>query len=138
MIGVIGLGTIGGGIAANVRAAALPLVVYDVRSEATLRHADYASVATSPSELARQSDVVVVAVVNDEQVRAVLLGSDAVLAACVPNTTVVVVSTITTECVAAIGADAAAPRRAHSRLRRQRGANRGGLGQPGLHVRRRP
>ena len=51
--------------------------------------------------------VVVVAVVNDEQVRAVLLGSENVLAACVPNTTVVVVSTITTECVAAIGADAA-------------------------------
>jgi 3-hydroxyisobutyrate dehydrogenase-like beta-hydroxyacid dehydrogenase len=107
VIGVIGLGTIGGGIAANVRAAALPLVVYDVRSEATLRHADYATVAISPSELARQSDVIVVAVVNDEQVRAVLLGSENVLAACVPNTTVVVVSTITTECVAAIGADAA-------------------------------
>ena len=48
MIGVIGLGTIGGGIAANVHAAALPLVVYDVRSEATLRHADYATVASFP------------------------------------------------------------------------------------------
>ena len=106
VIGVIGLGTIGGGIAINVHAAALPLVVYDIRSEATLRHAEYATVATSPSELARQSDVVVVAVVNDEQVRAVLLGSENVLSACVPDTTVVVVSTITTECVAAIGADA--------------------------------
>ena len=56
----------------------------------------------------RQSDVVVVAVVNDEQVRAVLSGPEGVLAAGVPGTTVVVVSTITTACVAAIGAEAAA------------------------------
>jgi 3-hydroxyisobutyrate dehydrogenase-like beta-hydroxyacid dehydrogenase len=107
-IGVIGLGTIGGGIATNVHAAGLPLVVYDVRVEATDRHRDYATVTTSPTDLVHESDIVVVAVVNDEQVRAVLSGPEGVLAAGVPGTTVVVVSTITTACVADIGAEAAA------------------------------
>lgn len=105
-IGVIGLGTIGSGIATNVHAAGLPLVVCDVRPEATNRHSDYATVTTSPAGLARESDVVVVAVVNDEQVRAVLSGPEGALAACGPDTTVVVVSTITTACVAAIGVEA--------------------------------
>lgn len=107
-IGVIGLGTIGGGIATNLHAAGFPLVVCDIRSEATDRHAGYAAVAASPADLARASDVVVVAVVDDEQVYAVLSGSEGALAAGAPGTTVVVVSTITTACVAAIGAEATA------------------------------
>ena len=107
-IGVIGLGTIGSGIATNVHAAGLPLVVCDIRAEATHRHADYAAVAVSPADLARESDVVVVAVVDDEQVRAVLSGAEGALAVGVPGTTFVVVSTITSACAAAIGAEAAA------------------------------
>jgi 3-hydroxyisobutyrate dehydrogenase-like beta-hydroxyacid dehydrogenase len=107
-IGVIGLGTIGSGIATNVHAAGLPLVVCDIRAEATRRHADYAAVAASPFDLARESDIVVVSVVNDEQVRSVLSGPEGALAAGAPGTTVVVVSTVTSACVAAIGAEARA------------------------------
>jgi 3-hydroxyisobutyrate dehydrogenase-like beta-hydroxyacid dehydrogenase len=107
-IGVIGLGTIGNGLARNLHAAGVPLVVCDVRPEATAPHAGYATVATSPAELARASDVVVVAVVDDRQVHDVLSGPDGALAAAGPATTVVVVSTITTACVAAVGAEAAA------------------------------
>ncbi len=107
-IGVIGLGAIGDGVATSVRAVGLPLVVCDVRTEATDRHADHAAVVTSSADLARTSDVVVVAVVNDEQVHAVLSGPDGALAAGGPATTFVVVSTITTACVAAVGAEAAA------------------------------
>jgi 3-hydroxyisobutyrate dehydrogenase len=107
-IGVIGLGAIGDGVAASVHAAGLPLVVCDVRTEATERHADHATVAGSPAEAARLADVVVVAVVNDEQVRAVLSGPDGALAAGGPGTTFVVVSTITADCVAAVGAEASA------------------------------
>lgn len=107
-IGVIGLGIIGGGIATNVHAAGLALVVYDVSAEAVSHHADSATVARSPADLARQSDVVVVAVVNDEQVRAVLTGPDGALATGGSGTTFVVVSTITPACVAAIGAEAMA------------------------------
>ena len=107
-IGVIGLGAIGDGVATSIHAAGLPLVVCDVRSEATDRHRDHAAVAASPADLARVADIVVVAVVNDEQVRAVLSGPDGALAAGGPTTTFVVVSTITTSCVAAVGAEAAA------------------------------
>lgn len=107
-VGVIGLGSIGDGVAASVHAAGLPLVVFDVRAEATLRHADHASVATSPAEVAGIADVVVVAVVNDEQVHAVLSGPQGALVAGGPDTTFVVVSTITSECVRAIGAEAEA------------------------------
>ena len=107
-IGVIGLGTIGSGIATNVHAAGLPLVVCDVRVEATHRHTAYAKVVGSPADLARESDIVVVAVVNDEQVHSVLSGPEGMLAAGATGITVVVVSTITPACVAAIGAEATA------------------------------
>jgi 3-hydroxyisobutyrate dehydrogenase-like beta-hydroxyacid dehydrogenase len=107
-IGVIGLGTIGSGIASNVEAAGLPLVVCDVRAEATSRHAAYAKVVGSPAGVARESDIVVVAVVNDDQVRSVLSGPGAALAEAGAGTTVVIVSTITSACVATIGAEATA------------------------------
>jgi len=105
-IGVIGLGAIGDGVATSVHAAGLPLVVCDVRAEAAERHAGHATVADSPADTARLADIVVVAVVNDQQVHAVLSGPDGALAAGGPGTTFVVVSTITTACVAAVGAEA--------------------------------
>jgi 3-hydroxyisobutyrate dehydrogenase len=105
-VGVIGLGAIGDGVATSVHAAGLPLVVFDIVSEATDRHAGHATVAASPADLARASDVVVVAVVNDEQVHAVLSGDDGALASGGPGTTFIVVSTITSACVRAIGAEA--------------------------------
>jgi 3-hydroxyisobutyrate dehydrogenase-like beta-hydroxyacid dehydrogenase len=107
-VGVIGLGAIGDGVAASVHAAGFPLVVSDVRSEATDRHRDHATVAVSPADLARSADVVIVAVVNDDQVHAVLSGPEGALAAGGPTTTFVVVSTITSECVRAVGGEAEA------------------------------
>ena len=83
-------------------------MVCDVRAEATEQYGDRATVAASPAELVRQSDVVVVAVVNDEQVHAVLSGPDGGLAAADPDTTFIIVSTISAPCVEAIGAEAAA------------------------------
>jgi 3-hydroxyisobutyrate dehydrogenase-like beta-hydroxyacid dehydrogenase len=107
VVGVIGLGAIGEGVAANVLRAGFPLAVCDVRSEATDRYRDRATVATSPSDLVRRSAVVVVAVVNDEQVHAVLSGPEGGLAAAGAETTFVIVSTISGACVEAIGAEAA-------------------------------
>ncbi|HEV3132575.1 MAG TPA: NAD(P)-dependent oxidoreductase, partial [Acidimicrobiales bacterium] len=107
VVGVIGLGLIGEGVATNVLRAGFPLAVCDVRSEATDRYRDRATVATSPSDLVRRSGVVVVAVVNDEQVHAVLSGPDGGLAAAGAETTFVIVSTISGACVEAIGAEAA-------------------------------
>ena len=108
VVGVIGLGAIGDGVAQSMLRAGLPVVVCDVRSEATDKYRDTARVATSPAELAELADVVVVAVVNDEQVHRVLSGPGGGLAAADPDTTVLIVSTITVPCVEAIGAEAAA------------------------------
>lgn len=107
VVGVIGLGDIGDGVARSMVRAGFPLVVCDVRSEVTERYRDTATVAGSPADLARRSDVVVVAVVNDDQVHAVLSGPDGALAAARPGASVVVVSTISTGCVQSIGAEAA-------------------------------
>lgn len=106
-VGVVGLGDIGNGVATSLGREGFPLVLYDVRPEATAPYAETAAIVDSPAALARHADVVVVAVVNDEQVHAVLSGPDGGLAAGGPGTTFVVVSTISLPCVRAIGAEAA-------------------------------
>ncbi len=108
VVGVIGLGAIGDGVASSLLAAGFPVVVADVRAEATDKYADRATVADSAAGLVAASDVVVVAVVNDEQVHAVLSGPEGGLAAAGPDTTVIIVSTISVPCIEAIGAEAAA------------------------------
>jgi 3-hydroxyisobutyrate dehydrogenase-like beta-hydroxyacid dehydrogenase len=107
-VGVVGLGSIGAGVATSVLRHGLPLVVCDVRPEATAKYQQTAEVASSVVDLVRRADVVVVAVVNDEQVHAVLSGPDGGLAAAGPDTICMVVSTISAPCVQAIGAEAAA------------------------------
>jgi 3-hydroxyisobutyrate dehydrogenase-like beta-hydroxyacid dehydrogenase len=108
VVGVVGLGSIGDGVATNVSRAGLPLVVCDVRTEATDRYKDTAVVAGSAPDLVRQSDLVVVAVVDDAQVRSVLSGPGGGLAVADPSTTVIIVSTISVVCVKAVGSEAAA------------------------------
>ncbi len=107
VVGVIGLGAIGDGVAGSVLRAGLPLVVCDVRAEATERYRDGATVADGPASLARDADVVVVAVVDDAQVHAVLSGADGALAAARPDTIFLVVSTITPACIDAVAGEAA-------------------------------
>ncbi len=97
--GVIGLGDIGGGLASSLLAAAVPVSVCDVREEATAPFRDGAHVAATPSALAARSDVVLVAVFNDAQVRAVLQGPDGAFAGAPPGTAIVIVSTIPTPTV---------------------------------------
>lgn len=106
-VGVIGLGAIGAGVASSLLREGFPLVVCDVRAEATERYRDRAGVAASSADLVGRSDVVVVAVVNDEQVHGVLSGPGGGLSAAGPDTTFIIVSTISAVCVQAIGAEAA-------------------------------
>ncbi len=107
-VGVIGLGAIGDGVATSVLRRGFPLVVCDLRTEATGKYEDGADVASSPADLARRAEVVVVAVVDDDQVHAVLSGPDGALAAAGEGTAFVIVSTISAPCVQAVGAEAAA------------------------------
>jgi 3-hydroxyisobutyrate dehydrogenase len=108
-VGVIGLGAIGDGVSTSALREGFPLVVCDVRPEATDKYADTATVASSPTDLAGRADIVVVAVVNDDQVRQVLSGPDGALAAAADGvTTFLIMSTISASCVQEIGAEAAA------------------------------
>jgi 3-hydroxyisobutyrate dehydrogenase len=106
MVGVIGLGAIGAGVAQNLLAAGLSVVVHDVREEAADPYRERAEVAGSAAEVARRTDIVVVAVVDDAQVVAVLSGPEGGLAAARPGTVFVIVSTISPGCVSAIGTEA--------------------------------
>ncbi len=107
VVGVIGLGAIGDGVATTLLREGFPVVVCDVRDEATEKYRAEATVADSPADLVGRCEVVVVAVVNDKQVHAVLSGPDGGLAAAGPGTIVIVVSTISAPCVQAVGAEAA-------------------------------
>jgi 3-hydroxyisobutyrate dehydrogenase-like beta-hydroxyacid dehydrogenase len=103
--GVIGLGDIGRGVADNLAQAGVTLSVCDVRAEATAPYAEQAHIASSPADLAGRSDVIMVAVINDDQVRSVLRGVDGVFAGAEPGTTVVVVSTISIATVTELHAE---------------------------------
>ncbi len=107
VVGVVGLGAVGGGLAASLLRNGFALVVNDLRPEVAERYRDRATVADSPADLVRQSEVVLVAVVDDAQVRSVLSGEEGGLAAARPGTIVVVVSTISMSCIDDIGREAA-------------------------------
>ncbi|MFA5494954.1 MAG: NAD(P)-dependent oxidoreductase [Porticoccaceae bacterium] len=93
--GVIGLGQIGGGVAVCLARHHRPLAVYDVRSDAADRLEGVPAVLESPAAVARVSDVLMIAVLNGEQARAVLEGPDGVLAGAHPGLAIVMLSTIT-------------------------------------------
>jgi len=94
-VGFIGLGTMGEPMAANVARSAQPLTVIDVRPEPMDRLVALgAKPAASLAALAAGCDVILVAVVDEPQLDAVLLGADGVFANARPGTVVVVHSTV--------------------------------------------
>lgn len=79
-IGFIGLGTMGGGMAANVLKAGYELSVHDIRREAaTPLLENGASWADTPAELAAECDVVLTSLPGPREVEAVALGEGGVL-----------------------------------------------------------
>lgn len=99
---MIGLGAIGAGVAGAVAHAGFDLVVCDVRPDATAPFAALATVAAGPAELGEACDVVLVAVVDDEQVEQVLLPPDGALATMVAGGSVLVLSTVRVPTVLAL------------------------------------
>ena len=74
-VGVIGLGSMGGGVAKSLLRAKFDAHVFDVRAEARQAFvAQGAKAAASPAALGAACDVVVVLVVNAEQTEKVLFG----------------------------------------------------------------
>jgi len=80
--------------------------VCDVRPEATDPFRPGARVAPSPNEVAARCDVVVVAVVDDAQVRSVVTGPDGLLSAGRPGVAVVLLSTVSRDTVVEVAAEA--------------------------------
>lgn len=88
--GVIGLGMIGAAVAGSLLRKGRKPAVYDVRPEAVTK-LEGALVCASPAEVARNADVVMVAVVSAEQARGVLHG---LAEAAHPRLVVVLLSTV--------------------------------------------
>jgi 3-hydroxyisobutyrate dehydrogenase len=98
-VGVVGLGGIGTGAARGVCAAGFSTTIYDVRPEAVAQLASEAAVAESVAAASEASDVLLVAVWDDEQVREVIAGAAGVIAAASVPQVVVVLSTTTLETI---------------------------------------
>ncbi len=79
-VGFIGLGTMGGGIALNLRKAGHEIVVNDVRQEASARHIEVGCTwADTPREIGAGSDVVFTSLPGPAEVEAVGLGKDGLI-----------------------------------------------------------
>jgi 3-hydroxyisobutyrate dehydrogenase-like beta-hydroxyacid dehydrogenase len=74
-VGILGLGNIGRAVAANLAEAG-----FDVTAVRRVSAADFSRLVDSPAELARTSDVVVVALASEEAMRSAYLGPDGLAA----------------------------------------------------------
>ena len=108
--GFIGLGQIGLPLATRLLDWPGGLVVCDVVPEATVPFAEGgATVAPTPADVAGAGATVIsVMVRTEEQVREVLLGTDAIVGAAAPGTVVAVHSTVSPAGIEALAAEAAA------------------------------
>lgn len=80
-IGYIGLGNMGGGMAAHLVASGYDVVVYDLRAEAALALADKgASVAGSPREVAEQCEIIISSLPTPRSVEDAVMGENGIAA----------------------------------------------------------
>jgi putative dehydrogenase len=94
-VGVIGLGSMGGGVAKSLLRNGFPVTVCDVRPAVVESFvAQGASGAQSPADLAARCTVVVVLVVNAEQVESVMFGEGGAVSAMKPGTAVIMSVTL--------------------------------------------
>jgi 3-hydroxyisobutyrate dehydrogenase-like beta-hydroxyacid dehydrogenase len=92
---VIGLGMIGGGVAVSLAKSGRPAAaVYDVRPDASAGLDGVPEQAASPAEVAAASDVVLLAVLDADQARAVLTAENGVLSRARAGQIVVLLSTV--------------------------------------------
>jgi 3-hydroxyisobutyrate dehydrogenase-like beta-hydroxyacid dehydrogenase len=84
-VGFIGLGTMGGPMAANLARAGVALVVHDANPAAAAALDGGARVVASPGEVAAQAGVLFTCLPNDDIVRGVYLGPGGVAASAAPG-----------------------------------------------------
>jgi 3-hydroxyisobutyrate dehydrogenase-like beta-hydroxyacid dehydrogenase len=98
-VGFIGLGTMGGPMAANLAKAGVRLVVYDVSAAAATAAARQpgVTVAASPSDVASRVAVLFTCLPNDDIVRTVYLGANGIAAGARPGLVTCDCSTVSPE-----------------------------------------
>jgi 3-hydroxyisobutyrate dehydrogenase len=81
LVGFIGLGTMGGKMAANLQKAGYKLVVHDIHRQAASHHLNAGAIwADSPRALAAQADIMFTSLPEPHDVEAVTLGLEGLLA----------------------------------------------------------
>jgi 3-hydroxyisobutyrate dehydrogenase len=86
VVGFVGLGTMGGRMAANVQRAGFKLVVHDLHRQAASHHLSAGAIwADSPRALAREADVIFSSLPEPSDVEAVALGGDGLIAGIKPG-----------------------------------------------------
>ena len=86
VVGFVGLGTMGGPMAANVQRAGFRLIVHDLHRQAASHHLNAGAIwAESPHALARAADVIFSSLPEPPDVEAVALGPDGLIAGIKPG-----------------------------------------------------
>ena len=103
-VGVIGLGSMGMGVARSLLRAGLPVSGYDIRPEACKQFEELGGVvASSPGEVGRRSRAVIILVVNAEQTDQVIFGAGGLAAGMEPGSVIVSSSTVPPAFAAELG-----------------------------------
>jgi 3-hydroxyisobutyrate dehydrogenase-like beta-hydroxyacid dehydrogenase len=97
--GVIGLGTIGGGIVVSLGRRGRAAAVFDIRPDVASGLPGGPILLRSPAEVGRVSDVVFVSVVDAVQVAEAIAGPDGVLSAAHPGLVIVITSTVAVQVI---------------------------------------
>src|SRR5712692_8618323 len=107
-VGFIGLGEQGKPMAVNLAKSGFDLTVRDLRQEPVDELiAIGAKAGNSPREVAAASEVIEVAVVDDAQVEAVVMGDDGIIAGARPGCVIAIHSTIRPATVRKIATESA-------------------------------
>lgn len=93
--GVIGLGMIGGGVAKSLINSGIMPVTYDIMEKCYERWPMLEKRAVSPCKVAEESDVIMIAVFDGNQIRSTLKDENGILKGAHPGLIIVSLSTIT-------------------------------------------
>jgi 3-hydroxyisobutyrate dehydrogenase len=107
-VAILGLGTMGLGMAKNVLNAAFPLSVYNrTRAKAELLATEGATIAETPAAAARDADVILSMLSDDDASRSTWTGEHGALSGAKPGAVLVESSTVTPEWIAELAGLAA-------------------------------
>jgi len=103
-VGIIGLGSMGMGVARTLLSKGFPTHAFDIRAKARNAFATAGGTAhRSPAEMAAECDIVIVLVVNAKQTDEVLFGKNGAASALKPGGVVIASATVAPEIATSLG-----------------------------------